>query len=364
MANTVSLSDLDARSREIFKTIVDNFLETGEPLGSRTLSRALPISLSPATIRNTMADLEQLGLLTAPHVSAGRVPTELGLRMFVDGLLEVGDLGETDRQDIEARVAGSGRTASDVLTEATKLLSGLSRCAGLVVAPKRTAALKHIEFVPLGQTQALVVLVSEDGEVENRVIDMRPGTPPSALSEAANYLNAHLRGRTLGEVRARVNEDIEALRSQLDTLTAAVIESGLAVWSGDGGKPATAQEAREAVEASAKSLIVRGQSKLLDNLGAVEDLERIRQLFDDLEREQEVLELLELAETGEGVRIFIGAENKLFSLSGSSVIVSPYQDSSQRVVGVIGVVGPTRLNYARVIPMVDYTAKLVGRLLS
>ncbi len=359
MTDKLSLTDLDQRSRDVFRTIVDSYLETGEPVGSRTLSRALPIALSPATIRNVMADLESLGLLCAPHVSAGRLPTETGLRMFVDGLLEVGDLTTDEQADIEARVAGSGRKAEDVLTEATALLSGLSHCAGLVVASKRDAGLKHIEFVALGPTQALVVLVNEDGQVENRVIDTPTGLPASAFAEATNYLNAQLRGRTLAEARQNIVTDIASKRAELDTLTAKVIEAGLATWSGgEGGSP----DGTDAV--SDKYLIVRGQSKLLEDLKAQEDLERVRQLFDDLEREQDVVRLLELAEKGEGVRIFIGSENKLFSLSGSSVIVSPYHDRQQRIVGVIGVVGPKRLNYARVIPMVDYTAKVVGRLLS
>ncbi len=361
MTDSFSLSDLDQRSRDVFRTIVDSYLETGEPVGSRTLSRSLPIALSPATIRNVMSDLENLGLLCAPHVSAGRLPTETGLRMFVDGLLEVGDLTGEERAAIEARVAGSGRDVEEVLTEATTLLSGLSHCAGLVVAQKRNAGLKHIEFVPLAPTQSLVVLVGEDGHVENRVIDTPMGLPASALIEATNYLNAQLRGRTLAEARERIIGDIADKRAELDALTARVIEAGLATWSeGGAGTPAGSDEARE----SGKYLIVRGQSRLLEDLSAKEDLERVRQLFDDLEREQDVVRLLELAQQGEGVRIFIGSENKLFSLSGSSVIVSPYRDGEQRIVGVIGIVGPKRLNYARVIPMVDYTAKVVGRLLS
>ncbi len=354
MTNTISLSDLDQRSREIFRQIVESYVEKGEPLGSRTLSRTLPMSLSPATIRNVMADLEQMGLLCAPHVSAGRLPTELGLRLFVDGLLEVGDLSDEERAGIESQLTSSDRGVQEVLTEATAMLSGLSHCAGLVVAPKQVANLKHIEFVPLSPGQALVVLVGEDGQVENRVIETPPGLPASALTEAGNYLNAQLRGTTMSQVREKITAGITSLRAELDALTAKVIESGLAVWSG----------AEAADAASNKALIVRGQSKLLEDLKAVEDLERIRQLFDDLEREQEVVRLLELAERGEGVRIFIGAENKLFSLSGSSVIVGPYRDEKNQVVGVIGVVGPKRLNYARVIPMVDYTAKVVGRLLS
>ncbi len=348
------IESLDERSREIFRGIVESYLETGEPVGSRTLARALPLSLSPASIRNIMADLEHMGLLTAPHTSAGRLPSHFGLRMFVDGLLEVGDLTERERESIEGQLAGSHRNIEDVLTDATSALSGLSHCAGLVMTPKREGALKQIEFVSIDAGRALAVLVWQDGSVENRLIDLplTPGGGPtsSALIQAANYINAKLTGLTLSELKARIEQDLEARRSQLDALSTQVVEAGLAVWSGDDG-------------AGDRSLIIRGQSNLLEDLQAAEDLDRIRLLFDDLEEKAEVMQLLNLAQDGKGVRIFIGAETRLFSLSGSSVIVSPYTDSDKNVLGAIGIIGPTRLNYARIIPMVDFTARAVGKLL-
>jgi heat-inducible transcriptional repressor len=347
-----ALQSLDRRSREIFKRIVDQYLETGEPVGSRNVSRILPMALSPASVRNVMADLEQLGLIYAPHTSAGRLPTDFGLRFFVDALLEVGDLSAEERRLIEAQVkAGTpGRTVENVLEEASQALSGLSRGAGVVLASKADVRLKHIEFIRLEATRALVVLVGEDGSVENRLIDLDPGTTPSTLIEAANYLNAHLRGRTLSEAKADLERRQATLRAELDKLTGAVVQAGVASWAAAAdGRPDT--------------LIVRGRANLLEDVTAAEDLERIRRLFDDLETQRGLVDLLANAESGEGVRIFIGSENQLFSLSGSSLVVSPYRDSEQRVVGILGVIGPTRLNYARIVPMVDYTAKVVGRLL-
>ncbi|SDR26003.1 heat-inducible transcription repressor HrcA [Pseudovibrio sp. Tun.PSC04-5.I4] len=348
---SVPLEDLDQRSREIFRRIVENYLDTGEPSGSRTLARGLTMSLSPASIRNVMADLEHLGLLYSPHTSAGRLPTQSGLRLFVDGFLEVGDLSKEERENIAVQVKanGDGKTTEQVLTEASQMLSGLSRGAGVVLSHKTDAALRHIEFVQIEPLKALVVLVSEDGSVENRVVDLPPGLPPSALTEASNYLNSIIRNRTLIEAQTELIRQRNEFQNELDVLTSKVVDAGVAVWGGDNSNPGT--------------LIVRGRSNLLDELGAKEDLERIRLLFDDLENKSELIRLLDLAKDGEGVRIFIGSENKLFSLSGSSLIVSPYRDSEQRVVGVLGVIGPTRLNYARVIPMVDYTARLVSRLI-
>ncbi len=348
-----ALQNLDRRSREIFRRIVEQYLETGEPVGSRNVSRILPMSLSPASVRNVMADLEQLGLIYAPHTSAGRLPTDFGLRFFVDALLEIGDLSVDERRLIEAQVkagATPGRTVESVLEEASQALSGLSRGAGVVLASKADVRLKHIEFIRLEPTRSLVVLVGEDGSVENRLIDVDPGTTPSALIEASNYLNTHLRGRTLTEARAELERRQAAIRAELDRLTEQVVRAGVASWaSAADGRPDT--------------LIVRGRANLLEDVTAAEDLERIRLLFDDLETQRGLVDLLGNAESGEGVRIFIGSENQLFSLSGSSLVVSPYRDSEQRIVGVLGVIGPTRLNYARIVPMVDYTAKVVGKVL-
>jgi heat-inducible transcriptional repressor len=345
------ITRLSERSRAILRHIVDSYLATGEPVGSRNLSRVLPMALSPASIRNVMSDLEHAGLIYAPHTSAGRLPTQSGLRLFVDGLLEVGNIADDERRQIEAQIAiRRSKSLDQVLAEAGELMSGLSHCAGVVLAEKQVSRLKHIEFVAIEPTKALVVLVGEDQNVENRIIDIPAGLPPSALTEAANYLNAHIRGLTIPEARAAVEAELGTARAELDQLTQKVITAGLAEWSG--------------AIADRKSLIVRGQANLLKDLTAVEDLERIRQLFDDLETKRDLVQILGLAEKGEGVRIFIGSENKLFSLSGSSLVVAPFHDSEQKIVGVLGVIGPTRINYARIIPMVDYTAKLVSRLLT
>jgi heat-inducible transcriptional repressor len=351
-----SLAQLNERSREIFRLIVESYLATGEPVGSRNLSRILPMTLSPASVRNVMSDLEQLGLVYAPHTSAGRLPTEIGLRFFVDALMQIGDLTENDRKAIEAQVAGEAagrgqsKTIEAVLTEASGLLSGLSRAAGVVLTAKSNQRLKHVEFVRLEPERALVVLVGEDGQIENRVLNIPVGLPTSALVEASNFLNARIRGRTLADLKLEIERRLKEGQAELDELTQKIVAAGLASWSGGGHDE--------------RKLIVRGQAHLLEDLKALADLERVRLLFDDLETRREVVDLLGRAEQAEGVRIFIGSENKLFSLSGSSTIVAPYHDASGQIVGVLGVIGPTRLNYARIIPMVDYTAKVVSKLLS
>lgn len=349
LAQPNQIGELSERSRDIFRSIVESYLETGEPIGSRTLSQR-GIALSPASIRNVMSDLEHLGLLEAPHTSAGRVPTQLGLRLFVDGLLEFGNLANDERKGIEAQLAASGRKLDDVLLQASTMLSGLSQYAGLVVTPKRDVPLKHVEFVSLGPQRALVITVGEDGSVENRIVEMPMGLPPSAFIEASNYLSARMRGRTLEEARSDILEELSAQRAELNDIAAKLVSEGLAEW---GGAPTPSP-----------SLIVRGQSRLIEDLAASQGIERVRQLFDDIERKNDLIQLLELAKQGDGVRIFIGAENKLYSLSGSSVIAAPYSDAARRIVGVVGVIGPTRLNYARIVPMVDYTARAISRMIS
>jgi heat-inducible transcriptional repressor len=346
-----SLKDLDERARDIFRRVVEAYLETGEPVGSRNISRLLPARLSPASVRNVMSDLERAGLIYAPHTSAGRLPTDIGLRFFVDALLEIGDVSTEDRSAIEARLrsSNSASTLEGLLTEATQMLSGLTRGAGLVMTTKSDVRLRHVEFVRIDETRGLVVLVGENGTVENRLIDLPIGLPASALQEASNYINARVRGRTLSETRSEIEIYRAARRAELDELTARVVDAGLASWSTAGAnRPQT--------------LIVRGRANLLDDVHATEDLERIRSLFDELETSDDLIQLLGLADEGDGVRIFIGSENKLFGLSGSSLVVSPYRDSDSRVIGAVGVIGPTRLNYARVVPMVDYTARIVGSL--
>ncbi len=343
------ITELNERSREILRHVVEAYVETGEPVGSRTLSRRLGMALSPATIRNVMADLEEYGLLYAPHTSAGRLPTEQGLRLFVDGILQVGALTRDERTSIDSQCKVSGRSMPQVLEEASALLSGLSHCAGLVVAPKRDLRLKHIEFVNLGPGRALVVMVDEHGGVENRVIDLPLGMPASSLVEASNFMASKLVGRTLSEARKEILDEIRNQKSQLDDLTGKVVEAGLATWSGDSG--------------SSGVLIVRGQANLLEDVNAIADLEHIRALFEALETKEALIKLLDAAHLAEGVQIFIGAESELFTLAGASMIIAPYADSEEKLVGAIGVIGPTRMNYGRIIPMVDYTAKLIGRLI-
>jgi heat-inducible transcriptional repressor len=351
MSPPAGLAQLNERSREIFRQIVESYLATGEPVGSRNISRLIAVPLSPASVRNVMADLEHLGLIYAPHTSAGRLPTELGLRFFVDALMQVGDLTEAERQAIESQLVSVGRAQSveAALDEALTRLSGLTRAASVVLTAKSNSRLKHIEFVRLEPERALVVLVGEDGQVENRVLALPPGVPTSALIEAGNFLNARIRGRTLAEARLELETALAHDRTELDQLTQRVIAAGIASWSGGDNDD--------------RQLIVRGQANLLEDLHALDDLERVRRLFDDLETKRGVIDLLGRAESAEGVRIFIGSENKLFSMSGSSTIVSPYTDGAGRIVGVLGVIGPTRLNYARVIPTVDYAARIVSRIL-
>ena len=327
-----SLAELDERARDIFRRIVETYLETGEPVGSRTISRG-GVSLSPASIRNTMQDL-----------------TQLGLRLFVDGLLEVGDVGEDERRLIESRLKVQGRSFEEALNEASSLLSGLAGGAGVVVTPVRDAEVKHVEFVALGGEQALAIMVFEDGAVENRLMSLGAGVTPSALQEASNFLNTRLRGKSLDEARKEVSQELDHARRELDEKAARLVEDGLAAWSGGDGPE--------------RALLVRGRANLLGDREALEDLERVRMLFDDLEQKGQLIGLLDGVREAQGVRIFIGAETRLFSLSGSSVIAAPYMTGRQKVLGAIGVIGPTRLNYARIIPLVDYTARVLGQVMN
>jgi len=344
------LDQLNDRSREVFRRVVESYLVNGDPVGSRTLTRDFSEKVSAATIRNVMQDLEYMGLLGSPHISAGRVPTQEGLRMFVDGLLEIGDLDASDRMAIDATLPGNAQDVAGALDRIGAALSGVTRGASLVLAPKHEAPIKHIEFVSLAPDRALVVLVFSDGHVENRIFTPPPGHTPSAMREAANFLNSLVEGKTLSDVQRVIAREITEQRQQIDRLAREMVESGLAVWSGEGD--------------TTERLIVRGRANLLDSRAEEEDLERIRILFDDLERKRDLAEFLELAEQGEGVRIFIGSENKLFSLSGSSLVVSPYMNADRKIIGAVGVIGPTRLNYGRIVPIVNYTAQLVGKLIS
>ena len=340
------MSELNDRAREVFRRVVEAYLETGEPVGSRRISTTLAERLSPATIRNVMADLESLGLLDHPHTSAGRQPTHLGLRLFVDGLMEAGPVAEGDRAALEASLDAAVDPAG-LMDRMGAALSRLTQGASLVLMPKAEAPVRHIEFVSLAPDRALVVLVFADGRVENRVFAPPPGQTPFSMREAGNFLNAHVAGRTLAELQTHIAAQIASRRAELDSLAAEMVASGLALWDQAGPEP---------------RLIVRGQANLLPESEA--DLDRMRTLFEDLERKRDIAAFLSLAEEGEGVRIFIGAENKLFSLSGSSLVVSPYMNADRKIVGAVGVIGPTRLNYGRIVPLVDLTAQLMGRALS
>ena len=344
------LEEMNNRSREVFRRVVEGYLTDGEPVGSRTLSREFSEDISAATIRNVMQDLEFLGLLGSPHTSAGRVPTQLGLRMFVDGILEVSEIDKDDRKQIDKIVSDETNQVEDILDDISTTLSGVTHGASLVLTPKREAPIKHVEFLPLSTNQALVVLVFADGHVENRLFKPPPGQTPSSMKEAANFLNALMEGNTLSEAKKLIKNEIEYRRQELDTLAQELVQSGLALW--------------EDSEERHERLIVKGRANLLNESSQQEDLDKIKNLFDDLERKRDIADFLELTEKGDGVRIFIGSENKLFSLTDSSLVVSPYMNSDRKIIGAVGVIGPTRLNYGRIVPVVDYTAQLVGKMIS
>tara|TARA_R110002126_G_scaffold9774_2_gene43872 strand:- start:91617 stop:92681 length:1065 start_codon:yes stop_codon:yes gene_type:complete len=344
------LDEMNDRSREVFRRVVEGYLANGDPVGSRTLTRDFSEKVSAATIRNVMQDLEYMGLLGSPHVSAGRIPTQMGLRMFVDGMIEIGDPTDIDREKIDATMGDNGADVGGILDRVGSALSGVTQGASLVLTPKHEAPIKHIEFVSLSQDRALVVLVFSDGHVENRLFTPPPGQTPSSMREAANFLNALVEGKTISELQRTITVQINQRRQEIDILARQLVESGLALWQDDGEHP--------------ERLIVRGRSNLINTEGEAENVELIRQLFDDLERKRDIAEFLELADGGDGVRIFIGSENKLFSLSGSSLVVSPYMNADRKVIGAVGVIGPTRLNYGRIVPIVNYTAQLVGKLIS
>ncbi|MEI8320642.1 MAG: heat-inducible transcriptional repressor HrcA [Alphaproteobacteria bacterium] len=339
---------INKRSLEILNHIVEAYVETGEPIGSLALAERLGMNVSSATIRNVMARLEEVGLLYSPHTSAGRLPTEAGLRFFVQGLLETGVLSNEDRLMIQSQCVQKGLTVDEVLGQVTSILSGLSSCASFLISPKKELTLKHIEFVSLQPGKALAILVTNDDEVENRLIDVPKGIPPSALAEASNYLNHRLVGKTLTDAKQQILKELSSHQTQLDQLSQNVIEKGLALWSGKEKNP---------------SLIIQGQSKLLHNVAHLEELEAIKNIFGMLEQKETLVHLLDASLQGDGVQIFIGAQNEWFSYGGCSLVLSPYGNSEGKIIGAVGVIGPTRINYGRIIPMVDYTAKIVSHLL-
>jgi heat-inducible transcriptional repressor len=338
------VADLTDRARAIFRDIVEAYLATGEPVGSRTIARSGGLNLSAASIRNVMQDLEELGLLAAPHTSAGRMPTERGLRLFVDGMMQVAEPSREETAAIEAEARGHG-SLEEVLARTTSVLSGLAQCAAVVVAPKAEAVIRQLSLVPLSPTRLLSILVGADGSVENRILELSEPIAASTVAEAEAYMNARLSGLTLADASQRLRTEIASGRAELDRLTAGLVADGLAAWSRDSSGPV---------------LIVRGQAHLLDTA----DIDRARRLLGELEAKEELARLLDEARAADALKIFIGAESRLFALSGSSVVAAPYRGADGRVVGVVGVIGPTRLNYARVVPMVDFTASRLSRLMS
>jgi heat-inducible transcriptional repressor len=344
------IQEMNERSKIVFRNLVDSYIETGEPVGSQTLANTLAEEISPATIRNVMQDLEVLGLLDSPHVSSGRIPTQQGLRLFVDTLLEIGEISNKEQEIIDYSIKEDPKHLSNILTRAGSVLSGLTKSASLVLAPKIEAPIKHIEFVSLSPERALAVLVTADGMVENRVFEPPLGQTQSDFREAANFMNAYAKGLTLSELREVMEREVSKRKLEIDKIAAQLVKDGLAVWDGK--------------DTDNSRLIVRGRANLIDGTTAEDDFEKIRELFDDLERKQDIANFINLTEKGEGVRVFIGSENKLFSLSGSSLVISPYMNSEHKIIGAVGVIGPTRLNYGKIVPIVDYTAQLVGRTLS
>ena len=343
--NSPPLTDLSDRARDIFRLVVEGYLESGTPMGSKALAAEGGVNLSPASIRSVLAELEQRGLLAAPHTSAGRMPTETGLRLFVDAMMQVAEPTREERAAIEQRLAEPG-PIERALEETSALLSDLSGAAGMVMVPTREPKLAQISLTALDANRVLAVLVGEDGHIENRIIALPVETLGTSLEQASNYLTARSSGRTLAQAASMVEKEIASGKSALDEASRDLVQRGLAVWSEDASNRPV--------------LIVRGQANLLDET-ALGDIERVRSLLDDLESKQSVAGLLERARRADAMRIFIGSENRLFSLSGSSVIASPYRDREGKVVGVLGVIGPTRLNYARVVPMVDFTARSLGK---
>jgi heat-inducible transcriptional repressor len=343
------INELNERTRQILRLVIDAYVETGEPVGSKLISQKPGMRLSPATIRHAMMELEELGLLYSPHTSAGRLPTDTGLTVFVEGLLEVNDLAVADRRKIEQGIQEvRGQPLPEILEQTSSFLSGLSSCAGLVFAPKIESPVRQVEFVLLAPGRALAVLVGNSGSVENRMMEVPLDVTATALQQASNYLNAHIADKTLPQAVAQVKAELQNHRSQLDELTAKVAAAGIASIS-----------PRE----SGGHLFIRGQANLLDDITALEDLERIRALFGALEAKETLLKLLQATALADGVKIFIGAENKLFSHSGCTLIVAPYKNQEAKVIGAIGVIGPTRLNYGRIIPVVNYTSQMISKII-
>lgn len=349
----VRFSQLSSRSKEIFSALVDAYIETGEAVGSRLLAKRAPCALSSATIRNIMADLEEAGLLYAPHTSAGRIPTEAGLSFFVDSLLECSDFEDDTaiEHTLEERLseeAASGGEVDEVLEQATALLSGLSQYAGIVLSPKTDSILKRIEFVTLSPTQLLVVILSNTGHVENRLIPYDRNLTPEQLKQLSNYLSTYLEGKTLVEGLAWVQAELKKQQHRFTKEATRLVQQGLETWS-RAHKPS--------------SLILKGQANLLDAVEERNELDPIRNLFEAIETKQTMVHLLEATSNAEGIQVFIGSENPNFNVAGCSLVAASYRSADNRIVGALGVIGPSNMHYRQVIPLVSCTAKVINRLL-
>jgi len=348
MSKTLYL-ELSDRSKQIFKGVIESYLDSGEPVGSEALSKKLGINISTSTIRSIMANLQKEGLLFAPHISAGRLPTDKGMRYFVDGVLEFGRLSKSERETIKNQCRSKGISFEDVLDEASKILSSLSNCAGFVVAPKYQNKIKHIEFIRLSSNQIMSIVANENGLVENRILDSNNSYSENTLKQVSNYLNSKFSGKTIDEIKKIISNEIENSQLELNTLSKKLVKEGIIELVPNSEAP---------------YIFLHGQSSLLEDNIVTKDLDQMRNIFDDIENKSNFLSVLESTNKGKGVQIYIGAQNFLFNHSGLSMIMAPYINNEQKIIGAIGVLGPMRINYARIVPLVDYTSKVIGRILS
>ena len=338
--------ELTDRTKQIFKTVVESYLETGSPSGSETVLKKAGLDISSASVRNILSNLQKEGLLFSPHTSAGRVPTEKGMRFFVDGLLEFGRISKSEKENIEQLSSSKSKSYQEVLDEASRAISGLSNYAGIVIAPKYQKNLKHLEFIRLNQTQVMSILAYENGEIENRIIEDRGRFTNSQLLQTSNYLSDKFKNKNINEIKKIIEDEITNTRSSLEQISRKLVEKGIVEIEPKINNP---------------YIFLHGQSKLLKDEIISKDLDEIRQLFDEIENKTTFIDILENAGKAKGVQIFIGSKNFLFKHSGLSMVMAPYKNREQKIVGAIGVVGPTRLNYSKIVPLVDYTSKVIGK---
>ena len=341
--------ELSHRSKQIFKSVVETYLETGSPSGSETILKKGLIDLSSSSIRSILAELQKEGFLYAPHTSSGRLPTDKGMRLFVDGLLEFGRLSKNEQENIKQQCVSKGASFQDVLEEASKLISGLSNHAGIVVAPKFQNKIKHIEFIRLNNSQVMSIIASINGQIENRIINEKGLYSDNTLKEISNYLNSKYTNKNIDEIKKNIKDDIKNSKGRLEVLSKNLVKKGILELEPNTENP---------------YIFLHGQSSLLGDEIISKDLDQIRKLFDEIENKNTFVNILENTNAAKGVQIFIGSQNFLFKHSGLSMVMAPYKNKAQEIIGAIGVVGPTRLNYSRIVPLVDYTSKIIGKVLS